>query len=250
MAIATLIDIGVILVLLVSAGVSFFRGLVREVLTIVGVVGGALAALTFGGTLKPIVYGWYGIEDGKDAGKLFDMIPMELAADISAYALIFVGVFMVLQLASHFLASMLHAIGLGPVDRTLGVFFGVARGVLLLGVLYLPFHLVLSDENKKDWLSGSKTMFYVEPVSEWLASFMPSDEKAKETVTDEARDKLRDIDILGDKKISNEEKQAADKDSAPSQNGYDSKERGSMDTLIDQIKPAQENGPKKGGYNE
>lgn len=246
MTIATLIDLGVILVLLVSAGVSFFRGLVREVLTIVGVVGGGMAALVFGGALKPTVYGWYGIEDGKDAGKLFDMIPAELAADVSAYALIFIGVFMVLQLASHFLASTIHAIGLGPVDRTLGVFFGIARGVLLLGVLYLPFHLVLSDENKKDWLSGSKALFYVEPVSEWLAAFLPQDDKVRDEATDAARDKLRDIDILGNKKISKEEKQSADK----GENGYDAKERGGMESLIEQIKPALQNGSKEGEYNE
>jgi len=245
MTIATLIDIGVILVLLVSAGVSFFRGLVREVLTIVGVVGGAFAAMLFGGKLKPLAYGWYGIEEGKEVGKLFDLIPMTLAADISAYALVFIGVFLVLQIASHLLSSTIHAIGLGPVDRTLGVFFGIARGIVLLGVLYLPFHLILSDENKKDWLADSKTMFYVEPVSIWLSSFLPAEEDSKDAA-DAARDKLRDIDILGDKKITSEEKQAADK----GENGYDAKERGSLDSLMEDVKPSQEDGQKAGGYNE
>lgn len=246
MSISLLVDIGVILVLLISAGVSFYRGLIREVLTIVGVLGGALAAIMFGGAFKPIVYGWYGITpDQEKVDKIMDILPMDIAADITAYALIFLGVFILLQLASHFLSSSAHAIGLGPIDRTFGIFFGIARGILLLGVLYLPFHLILSDENKKEWLSGSKTMFYVESVSEWLADFLPQDDDVKKN-TEAARDKLQKIDILGDKKINKDPKES----DAPADDGYSNQDRNGMDDLIESIKPQQDNGPKNGGYNE
>lgn len=246
MSISLLVDIGVVLVLLISAGVSFYRGLIREVLTIVGVLGGAMAALMFGESFKPIVYGWYGLKPGQEkVDKIMDILPMDLAADMTAYALIFLAVFILLQLASHFLSSSAHAIGLGPVDRTLGIFFGIARGVLLLGVLYLPFHLILSDDNKKEWLSHSKTMFYVEGMSGWLADFLPQDDEAKKSA-EAARDKLKKIDILGDKKISDEDKGSA----APADDGYSDQDRNGMDDLIDSIKPQQENGPKKGSYNE
>lgn len=260
MTIALLVDVGVILVLLLSAGVSFFRGLIREVLTILGVVGGALAALMFGDSLKSVTSGWYGIKEGVDAGKLFDVVPMELVADLTAYGVVFIGVFLLLQLASHFLASSAHAVGLGPVDRTFGVFFGLARGVLILGLLYLPFHLILPDNNKKEWFDGSQTMFYVESVAEWMASFLPQDGEVS-GVADDARDKLREIDVLGDKRIRPEQAQdvqqnTQQKNGSDSQTGYDKQDRGGMDSLLDQIKnpekspEAQGNTQPARGYNE
>lgn len=244
MSIATFVDIGVILVLLISAGVSFFRGFIREVLTIFGVAGGAFSALMFGQSLKPIVRGWYGISEGTDPGKLFDLIPMTLAADVTAYAVIFLGVFILLQLISHFLAASAHALGLGPVDRTLGIFFGLARGVLLIGLLYLPFHLILSDDAKKEWLSGSKTYFYVQGVADWMSSYLPQDEDAKKTgekIGEAARDKLREIDVLGDRRIAPEAKpQTADEPTAPQQpdakDGYSNQDRGGMNQLLDTLK--------------
>ena len=239
MDISVFIDIGVVLILLISAGVSFFRGLIREVLTIVGVLGGGFAALMFGPTLVPLMSKWFGIEDGKDPGKIFDLIPAELAAQICAYAGVFVIVFIILQLASHLISSAAQAIGLGPVDRTLGIFFGLARGLLLLGVLYLPFHLILPEDSKKQWFETSQTMVYVEGTTKWLMSFAPQDKSSKEIVN-ETRDKLNAIDVLGDKRITREEMDSttekptdadAKKNNAPA--GYSDKSRQSLDNLIE-----------------
>ncbi len=231
MSISVLVDIGVVIVLLISAGVSFYRGFIREALTVVGVLGGAMAALLFGDNLKPMVRDWFGIVDGQEPDKLFDIVSMALVADVAAYAMVFVGVFMLLQIASHFLASSAHAIGLGAIDRTLGVFFGVARGALLLGLVYLPFHAFLPDENKKEWLANSQTIFYVEGISDWLSGFLPKSEDAKKTA-EVARDKLHQIDVLGDKRLSDDQKK-----DAVTQDGYDEKARDGLDSLIDQIKP-------------
>jgi uncharacterized membrane protein required for colicin V production len=140
MNIALLVDIAVIVLLLISAGVSFFRGLIREVLTIVGAVGGGFAALAFGPKLVPLMSKWFGVVEGKPPAKLFDLIPMDVVAQIAAYAGIFVIVFIILQLASHLISSAAQAVGLGSVDRTLGIFFGLARGLLLYLILQIPHH--------------------------------------------------------------------------------------------------------------
>lgn len=234
MDISVLVDIGVIVILLISAGVSFFRGLIREVLTIVGVLGGGFAALTFGPSVIPLTSKWFGIEDGKAAGKLFDMIPMELVAQITAYAGIFIIVFIILQLASHLISSAAQAVGLGPVDRTLGIFFGLARGLLLLGVLYLPFHLILPEDSKKEWFEKSQTMVFVQGTTKWLISFVPQ-EKSSSEILDETRNKLNAIDVLGDKRITKDVKDAAEKLQAkPAETkGYTDKDRQGLENLID-----------------
>jgi len=203
MNIALLVDIGVVAILIISAGVSFFRGFIREALTILGVLGGGFAALSFGASVVPLTSKWFGIKEGEDPEKLFDLIPMDMAAQVAAYAGIFLLVFIILQLASHLISSAAQAMGLGPVDRTLGIFFGLARGLLLLGVLYLPFHLILHEDNKKEWFGDSKTMVFVQGTTEWLTSFMPN--KTSGEVVEETRDKLNKIDILGDKRVAPEE---------------------------------------------
>lgn len=238
---ATIIDIGVVIVLLISAGVSFFRGFIREVLTIVGVIGCALAALMFGGTMVPIVRGWFGITEGQDAGKLFDIIPYEIVADISAYAGIFLVVFIVLQLASHFFSAAASAVGLGPVDRTLGVIFGLARGMLLLGILFYVFSAVTPDEYKESLLKNSATAFYLQATADWLAGFLPDGDASGET--DSTREKLKAMDVLDDGKPDTEN--AADP-AASQEDGYDAQDRQKLEGLIEKQSP--EAGAK--GYNE
>lgn len=233
MNIAVLVDIGVILILLISAGVSFFRGLIREVLTILGVFGGGFAALTFGPMAIPLMNDWYGVKDGKETEKLFDLIPLDIAAQISGYAGVFLLVFMILQLASYLISSAVQAMGLGPVDRTLGVFFGLARGLLLLGILYLPFHLVLSDENKKDWFEKSRTMVFVQATTDWLTSFVPQD-ASSEKIAEETRDKLNKIDILGDKRIHEDDiPQNGQTKKDDTSVGYTDKAREGLENLIE-----------------
>lgn len=247
---AAIFDLGVLLILLISAGVAFFRGFIREVLTIVGVIGGALAALMFGKSLAPVTRGWFGIVEGQDPGKFMNMIPKEMAADFTAYAVIFLSVFIILQLASHFFSMAVAAIGLGPVDRTLGVIFGLARGLLFVSIIYM---LVLffgimdmkapGEKGEKEmtyrekYFASSKTLFYVEGTANWLRGFLPnSAEEAKETTSD----KLKAIGVLDQGKT---EADTPD-DKATDDEGYDNKERNTLDGLIEKQVPAEKT------YNE
>lgn len=240
MNIALLVDLGVVLILLISAGVSFFRGFIREVLTIFGMIGGIIAAMTLGGMVRPFVQGWFGITEGKDPGKLFDLIPMTIAADVTAFGGIFLIVFILLQVVSYFLSGAAHAVGLGPVDRTLGVFFGIARGILLLGIIYLPFHLILSEDKKEEWLSSSKTYVYLDGIAGWLAGFMP--EAAAESREGHAKDKAKPFDFLG----KGDQSEAESLPSSAPDSGYSSQERGSLNGLIskESAPPLQTSSPQ------
>ncbi len=139
-----------------------------------------MAAFFGGGIVSDFIKTQFNLT-GDDVGKLFGLIPYDMVATIASYGGIFIAVFLSLQLASHFISSAAKAMGLGPVDRTLGVFFGLARGVLLLAILYLPFNLILPDENKEAWFGSSKTHVFLESGSNWLGEFLPkSDEPTKD----------------------------------------------------------------------
>ena len=179
-------DIVVIVTLLISAILAFFRGFVREVLTIVGVVGGLGGAYYGGPHAIPFFRSLFGIgaeasktgngEKAEGSGKLFDLIPYELIADGLAYGSIFVVIVVVLSVISHILASFTQNAGLGIIDRSLGVVFGIVRGVVLLGLVYLPVHTFAEVEAKKEWFDGSRSIIYVELTADALSEFFPKTE--------------------------------------------------------------------------
>ena len=231
-----MIDIGIVLIILVSAGVSFFRGFVREVLTIFGVIGGGMTAYLFGDKIKPVFRHWLGVEDGKPAEKLFDLIPYSIVADVCAYAGIFIAVFLILQLISYFMSASIKAIGLGPVDRSLGIVFGIARAFLFLGIIYLVVGGLIPDDNKKEILGKSKTIIYVEAVSDWMKGFIPSDagDQAKDKAQGFAQDKIKDIQELGGEAAQKvQENSEFLKDNADKIQGYNADERKDLDKLIE-----------------
>lgn len=233
-----IVDILVGAVLLVSAIIAFLRGLIREVLTIAGVVGGLAAAYAFGSKLSPTVLGWLGGPGTEEKpNKLFDIVPYSILAEAIAYGAIFILVLIIISVISHFLAESVKSLGLGAIDRTLGVFFGLVRGILLLGLLYLPLHMLVEAETKARWFEGSRSYVYLEKTSGFLSGFLPSEtvdyveedvgivERALDT-----RKKLEEMQVLRSKAedgtLNEEEKKKLQ--------GYDDEFRNDMDRLFEE----------------
>ncbi len=170
-------DTVVIFALLFSCVIAFLRGFIREVLTIFGLVAGAAAAYYLGPQLVPAMTHALGEKAAPDY-KLFGVIHGPVLAQMLAHAAVFFPVVIALSVLSYFLYTGARAIGLGPLDRTMGVVFGIARAMLLLGLLWLPFY-TFTDKADRDklWsiLEGSHTRVYVEAVTGWMVSIMPGD---------------------------------------------------------------------------
>lgn len=231
------IDIVVGLIVIASALISFMRGLIREVLTIAGVVGGILAAVFIGPLFAPTVRDWFGAGEGETPEKLFDIIPMEIVADVTTYGIIFIAVVIVLSVASHFISGAAKAVGLGPIDRTLGVIFGIARALVLLSLAYLPFHLYMDQEKKDEFFEGSKTHYFVEKTSAAMAAYLPESDEVGKDIKDSTNDlikkKLEDQDLLG----GGEKEEAIETPAAEEGTGYEDTEREKLDQLFDDPAP-------------
>ncbi len=181
-----IVDSLVVLIVLISAFIAFLRGVIREVLTIAGVAGGSAAAYALGPLLKPVMRTWFGVVNqpeqavktvettGTPEQRLFGILPYDVVADAVSYGAVFIIVLIVISILSHVLAQGVRDLGLGAVDRTLGFIFGVVRGVLLLGVLYLPVHFFVDQDSKDSWFAGSKTHFFIEKTSGALAGLVPA----------------------------------------------------------------------------
>ena len=103
--------------LLVSLLLGAWRGLVYEVLSLLGWVASFFAAQWF----APQVAGWLPLQSTSETLRY-----------LLAFALVFIAVLVVSALLTALLRKMVNAAGLRPVDRTLGAAFGALRGMLLL----------------------------------------------------------------------------------------------------------------------
>ncbi|MCK6417506.1 MAG: CvpA family protein [Alphaproteobacteria bacterium] len=248
-----ILDIAVGVVLLISALIAFVRGFIREVLTILGVVGGASAAYLGGPMLKPFMAGWLGVQEtvaeGQKVEKFLDIVPYPILADVLSYGAIFLVVVIALSLASHFLAESARAIGLGAVDRTLGFVFGLIRGAIVLGLLYLPFHFALDEKRRDEWFADSKTHIYLEQMTQAMAVLIPAETFQKaEGAADEAakagaREALERIDLL---KTAPGDVKASDMSSEPQNGqGYKPEIREKLDQIFEQAVPPQAATPEE-----
>ena len=234
------IDIIVLIILLISAGIAFMRGFIREVLTIAGVVGGLAAAYFGAPMLKPQMRGWFGVEEGVVPERLFGILPYDVLADALSYGLIFIVVVTVLSFISHSLAEWARRTGLGAIDRSMGFLFGLVRGILLLGLLYLPVHLFVEQDAKESWFKDTKSHFYLEKVAAGMASYLPEDakEQAEEGLAEgekimDAREKLQEIELLKKDEDGNFVPPEEVPEDVPN-SGYNEEFRDNMDQLIDE----------------
>jgi membrane protein required for colicin V production len=224
-------DTVVIVIIFVSALIAFFRGLIRETLTILGVAGGAVGAVYIGPLISPAINSWVTPEKVEDEApaKFFDIIPYPILADIIAYGSVFIVFVIVLSIISHFLAGWAKSIGLGLADRLFGVAFGVARGVLMVAILWLPVYLLVDKEDRQEWgwVKTSITVSYVDHACAFIHKFLPSDaeEKIEETKSKAESAAKQTIQEMEAKRLKDREDRAKG-------SGYDDQERENMDNLI------------------
>lgn len=130
-----------ILIALLTASmlVGAWRGLVYEVMSVIGWIAAFLLAQWF-------------------APEVADKLPMKSSGETLRYAAAFVVVFIASVFAAGLLSSLMKklisAVGLRPVDRILGAVFGVFRGLILLLALSVVVHMTALQES--DWWVESK----------------------------------------------------------------------------------------------
>jgi membrane protein required for colicin V production len=149
----TWLDWSLLAVLLVSALVGLWRGLVYEVLSVAGWV---LAFVLAQSWAEPV-------------GRLLPMDgaaePLRLAA---GFALVFIAVAFTAGMFSWLVKKAVAAVGLRPVDRLLGGVFGVLRGlVILLGVAVVMGMLPLGAQ------AGWQTSPVAQTISASLQALKP-----------------------------------------------------------------------------
>ena len=115
-------DIAVLALIALSALFAFARGIIREVIALAAWIVGLIAAIAYAGSVAAM-FGW------------LDIAPV--AKQAIAFGLILLAVLIIGALVARSLAGLIRAIGLGFMDRILGLIFGVARGIIVVVVFAL-----------------------------------------------------------------------------------------------------------------
>jgi len=169
-------DLTIISILIVSVVVSLFRGLIREVLSLLIWVGAFWLAWTF-------------VDDG--AGWLSNMIELPSARHLIAFIGLFLAALIVGGIINYLVGQMITKTGLGATDRFFGMFFGLGRGIIAVTALVL--FLQATPFTKDPWWSESRLQPQFSRLADWVKSKMPEDlagyfsfidaEQLKETLT-------------------------------------------------------------------
>ncbi len=113
----TLFDYVVLFILLASVVISTMRGLIREILSLLGWVVAFVVANAYGATLAPM---------------LPTVIPGAAVRLMVAFVALFIGVRLLMGLLTMAVGAVVTAAGLSLADRGLGGLFGLARGIVIV----------------------------------------------------------------------------------------------------------------------
>jgi membrane protein required for colicin V production len=113
-------------VLVLSAVLAYARGLMREVMSIVGWIGAAIVGFIFADEVAPLMRE-VPVLGGFLAGSC------ELTV-LVAFTAVFAVALIVISFFTPLLSNLLEHLRLGRVDQGLGLVFGILRGILLVAL--------------------------------------------------------------------------------------------------------------------
>ena len=154
------LDLVILGIIGLSAGISLVRGFVREVLSVL------VWALAF----------WIGVRyAGAAAGLLAGLIDSPTIRLGTGFIVLFIGTLVIGGLTNNAISDLVMRTGLGGTDRMLGVIFGAGRG--LVGAALLVLLLGFSPLTQERVWAESVTLPLIRPwicwagVGPWLADF-------------------------------------------------------------------------------
>ena len=153
-------DISIIVILGYSLIRGLFRGLVKEISSIIGVFGGFYAAYTYYKTLA----------------KLFSGLINDVSyLNILSFLIIFCGVLIVVSVLGVIIKYLLNIAFLGWVDRIGGLIFGITKAILIVSVLFISLTAFLPKGSA--FIKNSVLAPHVSWVSENMAKVVSQEMK-------------------------------------------------------------------------
>jgi membrane protein required for colicin V production len=154
----TLVDVLWLVIILVSVVISVWRGFVREIFSLIAWVLALVVAARLGAPL---------------ARTIGDTIADPQVRAVTAFLLLFFVTLLVASLVGVVAYRLVHKSGLKATDRTLGLFFGLVRGIVVVGIVVLVIRGTPLGEHPS--YSRAFMRPVVDPVAGFLHRLLPAD---------------------------------------------------------------------------
>ncbi len=137
-------DTGILIVIGLSLGFSFFKGMIREIFSLLAYFTGYFCANAY---------------NKEAAGYLGQFVTNQTAAKIFGFFLVFIGVSIIVKLIGKMFKNLMAASGMSTFDRLVGALLGVVKAVFFLSIGIMI--LELFPDMDKNITEGSKTAPYL-----------------------------------------------------------------------------------------
>lgn len=124
------VDIAILIITALSSLFGLWRGLIKEVLSLLSWIAALLVARVYSEYLSELMVG---------------MIENEGIRYVTAFAVLFVAVMMAGTFINFLLSKVLSASGMKFADRLLGGVFGIARGLIIVLVIMFISSVFVSE---------------------------------------------------------------------------------------------------------
>jgi membrane protein required for colicin V production len=129
-------DTGIAIIIAISGLISLVRGFVKEAMSLVIWVAAFVIAMTFSEAALAL---------------LVNFIDLASLRQLAAWGGLFVGTLLVGAMVNFLLGKLVTSTGLGGTDRTLGLVFGVFRGLLVVLALVIALPKAIPVEQDPWW---------------------------------------------------------------------------------------------------
>lgn len=150
------VDYLILAIIVLSVILSVWRGFTREALSLAGWILAIWVAIIYADNLSAVL----ARHIASPTGRL-----------LLAFALLFIGTLLLAALITYLVWQIIDNSGLSGTDRLLGIFFGVARGILVVALLVLLAGMTPLPR-EESW-QHAQLMHYFESIARWMAHFMP-----------------------------------------------------------------------------
>lgn len=192
-------------IMIISGLLSLARGFTREVLSLIA-WGLAAAAAYFAAMQQPLL------------DLVLPHVDKPIIAQIAVAATAFILVLIVVSVISVKISDRVVDSSVGAFDRTLGFFYGLLRGLVLVAIAYLFYGWLLPVDRQEDWVRNAVTLPVIRTVSNAMLGLMPPD----------IAEKLSNATLIG-----NPETAVAKPATPEASSGYSNGEIKSLDNLVE-----------------
>jgi membrane protein required for colicin V production len=144
-------------IMLVSGVLALSRGFTREVLSLLAWGAAAVAA-------------YFAIQQQQLLDLVTPYVDKPILAQIAVGAVAFIIVLILASIISVKISDRVVDSAVGAFDRTLGLIYGLARGLVLVAIAYLFYGWLQPPEKQEDWIRNAQSLPIVQAVSDGLVS--------------------------------------------------------------------------------